>query len=148
MPKELQALSLGLQEGLQPQRIRFADAAPLLVTSTASENDARSRLPAEHQAEDIIRRFRPNIHVDVKEIAPPYDEDDWVELLLQSQEIGSPEVRIRCIFRCVRCLSLNASPDTGKMSPRGGQLYGLLARDRRVNANFPRESYPKGHRIR
>ncbi len=35
---------------------------------------------------------------------------------------------------------LERKSDTGKMSPRESQLYGLLARDRRVNPNFPRKS--------
>ncbi|KIW96995.1 uncharacterized protein Z519_02386 [Cladophialophora bantiana CBS 173.52] len=137
IPSQRSALSLALQEGLQPQRIRFADAAPLLITSTASEQDARSRLPPEYQYEDVILRFRPNIHVDVKGQLPPYDEDNWSSLLVRSQSDEAQEVTIKCIFRTVRCLSLNADPDTGEMIHRDRQLYGLLASDRRVNDKFP-----------
>ncbi|KAH8888025.1 hypothetical protein GQ53DRAFT_795930 [Thozetella sp. PMI_491] len=137
VPRQLNALSLALQQGMQPQRIRFADAAPLLVTSTASEQEARSRLPEAHRGEDVIRRLRPNIHIDVKTLAPAFDEDDWATLLVQPQDGTSPQVTIKCIFRCVRCLSLNADPETGLMIPRDRQLYGLLAKDRRVNEKFP-----------
>ncbi|OCT50812.1 hypothetical protein CLCR_07275 [Cladophialophora carrionii] len=138
IPSQRSALSLALQEGLQPQRIRFADAAPLLITSTASEEDARSRLPPAHQDEDVIIRFRPNIHIDVKTQLPPYDEDNWSSLLVRSHSDEAQEVTIKCIFRTVRCLSLNVDPDTGEMIQRERQLYGLLASDRRVNDKFPR----------
>jgi uncharacterized protein YcbX len=139
IPSQRSALSLALQEGLQPQRIRFADAAPLLITSTASEQDARSRLPPAYQNEDVIIRFRPNIHIDVKNQLPPYDEDNWSSLLVRSHSDETQEVTIKCIFRTVRCLSLNADPDTGEMIQRDRQLYGLLASDRRVNDKFPRK---------
>lgn len=135
--KRTDALTLALEEGLRPQRIRFADAAPLLVTSTASEKNARSRLPAEHRNEDVIQRLRPNIHIDVHNTLPAYDEDNWTTLMVSTGADGSHAVTIKCIFNCVRCLSLNADPDTGKMIPRQRQLYGLLAIDRRINARFP-----------
>lgn len=134
--KRTEALTLALEEGLRPQRIRFADAAPLLVTSTASEHDARMRLPLEHRNEDVIQRLRPNIHIDVQSSLPAYDEDNWSTLMVSAHE-GTYPVTIKCIFNCVRCLSLNADPDTGEMIPRQRQLYGLLASDRRVNPRFP-----------
>ncbi|ETN44284.1 uncharacterized protein HMPREF1541_10464 [Cyphellophora europaea CBS 101466] len=134
--KGTDALTLALEEGLRPQRIRFADAAPLLVTSTASEHNARMRLPPAHRNEDIIQRLRPNIHIDVQDLLPAYDEDRWATLMV-SADGGAHPVTIKCIFNCVRCLSLNADPDTGNMIPRQRQLYGLLASDRRVNPRFP-----------
>jgi uncharacterized protein len=134
--KRTDALTLALEEGLRPQRIRFADAAPLLVTSTASEHNARMRLPPEGRNEDIIQRLRPNIHIDVQGSLPAYDEDRWSTLMVAPGQ-GSHPVTIKCIFNCVRCLSLNADPDTGNMIPRERQLYGLLASDRRVNPRFP-----------
>lgn len=77
MPKHYRALSISVNDTLQPQRIRFADAAPLLITSTASEEDARRRLPLSAQGEDVIVRFRPNVHVDVGTEREAYDEDGW-----------------------------------------------------------------------
>jgi uncharacterized protein len=138
-PKQANALSLALREGLQPQRLRFADAAPLLVTSTASERDVRLRLPEEHQGEDVILRLRPNLHIDVGDSLPAYDEDKWSVLRIRTGLAGHEDVTVRCIFKCVRCLSLNADPQTGTMISRERQLYGLLATDRRVNRLFPRE---------
>jgi uncharacterized protein YcbX len=140
-PNQRDALSLAIREGLQPQRIRFADAAPLLITSTASEEDVRLRLPPAYQDEDVILRLRPNIHIDVKDQLPAYDEDNWSSLLVKSRSDENQEVTIKCIFRTVRCLSLNADPETGDMIHRDRQLYGLLAKDRRVNDKFPRKCF-------
>ncbi|RMZ85454.1 hypothetical protein DV737_g832, partial [Chaetothyriales sp. CBS 132003] len=136
--KQVNARSLALKEGLQPQRIRFADAAPLLVTSTASEEETQSRLPPDFRQEDIILRLRPNIHINVDSL-PAFDEDNWSTLVINTGPNGSEEVTVKCIFKCVRCLSLNASPETGQMIRRERQLYGLLAKDRRVNEKFPQK---------
>lgn len=134
---QLNPLSLALKEGLQLQRVRFADAAPLLVTSTASEEELRSRLPAQHRGEDIILRLRPNIHIDVGSVLPPWDEDTWSTVIAHTGKDGTEKIVIKCIFNCPRCLSLNADPDTGQYICRERQLYGYLAPDRRVNSVFP-----------
>ncbi|GIZ47490.1 Mitochondrial amidoxime reducing component 2 [Cercospora beticola] len=138
MPKhKYRALSIAVNDKLQPQRVRFADAAPLLITSSASEEDARQRLPPSARGEDLIVRFRPNIHVDVGNEVPPYDEDRWDLLTIRSKIDRAQEVSVRCLFRTVRCLSLNADLTKGSMITTNRQLYGLLAKDRRVNELFP-----------
>lgn len=138
---QMNALSLRLhQSSSQPQRLRFADAAPLLVTSTASETDARLRLPHENQFEDVILRFRPNIHIEVDDNIRAYDEDLWKMLLIRGNPSKTQTVMVKCIFKCVRCLSLNVDFDTGGVVTTKRQMYGLLAKDRRVNRNFPRKS--------
>jgi len=134
------SLSIFAKEQMHPQRIRFADAAPLLVTSTASEDDARSRLPRIHRNEDVILRLRPNIHIDVQGEVPAYDEDYWKTLRIHSGPQGSEEIIVKCIFKCVRCLSLNVDMEKGSMIATNRQLYGLLASDRRVNEAAPRKS--------
>lgn len=136
-PKSTSALSISVNDQLRPQRLRFADAAPLLITSTASEEDARRRLPPASRAEDVILRFRPNIHVDVDRSVPPYDEDSWGVLAITSSAAPEQQVSVRCLFRAVRCLSLNADLSKGGMIATERQLYGLLAKDRRVNELFP-----------
>jgi uncharacterized protein YcbX len=139
MPKhKYRALSIAVNDKLQPQRIRFADAAPLLITSSASEEEARRRLPPSARAEDVIVRFRPNIHVDVGIEQQAFDEDSWDILTIRSKADRAQEVTVRCLFRTVRCLSLNADLAQGTMINTNRQLYGLLARDRRVNELFPR----------
>lgn len=141
MPKhKYRALSIAVNDKLQPQRVRFADAAPLLVTSSASEEDARQRLPPSARGEDVIVRLRPNIHIDVGDEVPPYDEDRWDLLTVRSKADRAQEVSIRCLFRTTRCLSLNADLAKGTYISTNRQLYGLLAKDRRVNELFPRKS--------
>jgi uncharacterized protein YcbX len=139
MPKHYSALSVSVNDKFQPQRLRFADAAPLLLTTTASEEDARRRLPPAARAEDVIIRFRPNVHVDTGEEQEPYGEDGWSMLAIRSQSDREQEVSVRCLFRTVRCLSLNADLTKGGMIATNRQLYGLLAKDRRVNEKFPSE---------
>lgn len=146
LPKHYRALSIAVNDTLQPQRIRFADAAPLLITSTASEEDARRRLPLAAQGEDVIVRFRPNVHVDVGNEVPPYDEDGWGMLAIRSQIDREQEVSVRCLFRTVRCLSLNVDLAKGGMIATNRQLYGLLAKDRRTNDKFPRRNF-LDHRV-
>ena len=139
LPKHYHALSIAVNDKLQPQRIRFADAAPLLITSTASEEDARRRLPPAAQGEDVIVRFRPNVHVDVGSDVEPYDEDGWGMLTIRSRVDRAQEVSVRCLARTVRCLSLNVDLAKGGMIATNRQLYGLLAKDRRTNDKFPRK---------
>jgi hypothetical protein len=68
--------------------------------------------------------------------APPYDEDDWSLIVIRAE---SGSVFVKCLFKTVRCLSLNVDIEKGAMAERERQLYGLLARDRRVNDAFPRK---------
>ena len=137
VPKLYESLTISANDKLQPQRIRFADAAPLLITSTASEEDARRRLPLAARGEDVIVRFRPNLHVDVGLEQKPYEEDSWNMLAVRSKTDPAQEVSIRCLFRTTRCLSLNADLSKGGMTATPQQLYGLLMKDRRVNDKFP-----------
>ena len=60
-------------------------------------------------------------------------------LTIRSQVDRAQEVSVRCLFRTVRCLSLNVDLEKGGMIATNRQLYGLLARDRRTNDKFPRE---------
>lgn len=141
IPKNYQAVSISVNDKLQPQRVRFADAAPLLITSTASEEDARRRLPPAARGEDLIVRFRPNIHVDVEKEQAPYDEDTWNMLSIRPKLDPEQEIMVRCLFRTVRCLSLNVDLSKGAMITTPNQLFGLLMKDRRVNPQFPRKSH-------
>ncbi|KAJ2969366.1 hypothetical protein NQ176_g8701 [Zarea fungicola] len=137
IPRHLMSLSIRPHETRQPQRIRFADAAPLLITSCKSEQEARSRLPSANQGEDVIILFRPNVHIDVDPDSQPFEEDNWKELLVYSQDASVEKAVIRCIFKTPRCVSLNVDLKTGRRAPRDQQMYGLLAPDRRVNNAFP-----------
>lgn len=127
---------------LHPQQIRFNDGSPLLLTTTSSEEDARSRLPDQCSDEDILVRFRTNIHIDVSLEADfkPYDEDNWKKISIKCQSDDHStdrDVELDVVFRTPRCQSLNVDFDTGGLVAGERQLYKLLARDRRVNPAFP-----------
>ncbi|KAH7196363.1 uncharacterized protein B0J16DRAFT_313 [Fusarium flagelliforme] len=119
------------------QRVRFADAAPFLITSSSSESEARSRLPLSCQSEDVILRFRPNIHIAVSHDTPAFDEDHWRQLVVTSSYDKSSKAFICCMCHTTRCLSLNADLATGRGVCREQQLFGLLARDRRISSTSP-----------
>lgn len=120
------------------QQIRFNDAAPLLITTTTSEEETRTRLPQEYRDEDVLIRFRTNIHVDVSGVADfsAYEEDSWKKLIIIS-ESSSARVDVDVVFRTPRCQSLNVDFETGGLLPTDRQLYKLLTKDRRVNPSFP-----------
>lgn len=85
------------------QQIRFNDAAPLLLTTTASKEDARSRVPAELVSDDVLLRFRTNIHVDVSDTnSDAYDEDNWRKIAINSKA-SSAKVDLDIVFRTPRC---------------------------------------------
>ena len=138
IPKQLTSLTVNTGENAQPQRIRFADAAPFLVTSTASEKEMIARLPPKYRDEDVMLQLRPNIHIDVGPQSAAFEEDDWRELVVDGSD-GGYKATLRCVFMTPRCLSLNVDIKTGTTCPREKQLYGLLAKDRRVNKVFPRK---------
>lgn len=133
------------REELHPQKqIHFADACPILITTSASEEDARSRFPESGRGEDVIRRFRTNIHLgpddsfsdEDQDLTNPYIEDTWKRLTIFPGD-SQQEVSVDCVFRTVRCMSLNVDFNTGGIIEPERQLYKLLTKDRRVNSTFP-----------
>jgi uncharacterized protein len=144
VPNNLSSVTIRTGDRLEPQRIRFADAAPFLVTSSASEENVRLRLPQDGRSEDVLIRFRSNIHIDVG-ATRAFDEDDWREVTILSEDGSTKKAIIRCIFKTPRCLSLNVDLKTGTTAPRDRQLYGLIAKDRRVNSAFSRMPFLQLH---
>ena len=122
------------------KNVRMHDGEPLLITTTSSEEDARARLPEECRSEDVLSRFRTNIHVDTSnevEFAP-YAEDGWEKLVVYTHAEGLEEqVELDVVFRTPRCQSLNVDFLTGGLMKTDEQLYKLLVKDRRVNPKFP-----------
>jgi uncharacterized protein YcbX len=92
----------------------FADAYPVLLTSTASLDDLNGRL----EAPVLMNRFRPNV---VVRGASPFAEDTWKQL-----RIGAVETI--CAATCVRCVIISVNQDTGK---RGMEPLRTLATFRR-----------------
>ncbi|KAJ9608808.1 hypothetical protein H2200_006579 [Cladophialophora chaetospira] len=147
----------GEEEELHEQKIQFADAAPLLITTVSSERDASSRVPRETVMdgdEDVIIRFRSNIHIDntaseaehaqVMEtgefsLFPPYAEEQWktLEIFPTNTAESDAPLHLDLVFNTVRCQSLNVDFRTGGLVPPERQLYKLLAKDRHINPAFP-----------
>ena len=129
IPRLPQLFSFVRGEAFHPQRIRFMDGAPILVTTTASEEDAVERLPKDARDEDVVTRFRSNIHVNTKGLAGAYDEDEWTEVVIE----GDEQVKLNLVFSTPRCRSLNVDFETGGVVASERQSCKLLLRDRKVN---------------
>jgi uncharacterized protein YcbX len=86
---------------------KFADAFPLLVTSTASLGGLNSRLQRQGAAAVAMSRFRPNIVLD----GLPAFEEDYCKLL----RVGP--LAIRPVKPCTRCSVPGVDPATGEHSP-------------------------------
>jgi uncharacterized protein YcbX len=85
---------------------KFADAFPLLVTSTASLAEVNGRLRKQGHEPVTMVRFRPNIVLD----GLPAFEEDYVKAL----RIGP--LTIRPVKPCARCSVPGVDPDTGEHS--------------------------------
>jgi uncharacterized protein YcbX len=120
-----------------PQKIRFMDVAPMLLSTSASLDDVSRRLPphskfiANGGGGFDITKFRSNIHVSVPEGTPAYDEEFWAEIA-----VGDEALRFECTFNTARCLSINVDYDTGKQAPPEEQVYKTMVKDRRINPVF------------
>lgn len=125
------------KDELHTQRVKFHDAAPILLTTDASEEDARSRLPAYCRDEDVITRFRPNIHIAMPKNSDfrPYEEDNWKKASISSAQ-SRAELELDISFRTPRCTSLNVDFKTrGTVAPER-QLFKFLTKYRRVSSLF------------
>ncbi|SDU67237.1 MOSC domain-containing protein [Jiangella alkaliphila] len=112
--------------GLPADRVSFADAYPLLLTTTGSLDRLNDWIVEEAllrgeepPAEPLpMRRFRPSVVVDS---ADPFAEDTWCKL-----RIG--DVAFRAVKLCDRCVLTTVHPDTQQ---RGKEPLRTLARHRR-----------------
>lgn len=96
--------------------VSFADGYPLLVVNTASLHDLNRKL------EQSVRmdRFRPNIIIDG---ANPFEEDNWREILINSQ-------RVKLVKKSARCVMVDNDPITAVKS---GQVLKTLSNYRKEN---------------
>jgi hypothetical protein len=109
--------------------VSFADAFPLLLTTTASLDDLNSRLARPLPMD----RFRPNVVVDG---VPPWSEDTWRHLT-----VGRLGVRI--VKGCDRCVVTTTDQRTGE---RGVEPLRALAkfREREHKVYFGMNGIPDG----
>ncbi len=121
------------QKPKHPQKISYADMAPILITTTSSLQDVSSRLPCEEgggrPGKMDITKFRPNIHIQTPESTEPYEEEFW-----NSVRIGGNHIDMKCTYNTARCISLNVDYRTGTYHKEPEkQVYKLLLKDRRIN---------------
>jgi uncharacterized protein YcbX len=120
---------------VHPQKIRFMDVAPILLSTSASLDDVSRRLPPRSKfianGGFDVTKFRSNIHVSVPKGIPAYDEEFWAEIA-----VGNQGLRFDCTFNTARCLSINVDYDTGKQAPPDEQIYKMMMKDRRINPLF------------
>jgi uncharacterized protein YcbX len=85
---------------------KFADAFPLLVTTTASLAEVNERLRRQGERAVTMARFRPNIVLD----GSPAFEEDYFKVL------RSGPLAIRPVKPCARCSVPGVDPATGEHS--------------------------------
>lgn len=99
-------------------QVGFADAAPFLLTTTASLEDLSHRV-----GEDVpMDRFRPNIVL--RGVDAPWAEDDWTRI-----RIG--ELDFDIVAPCTRCTIVATDQRTGE---RGVEPTRTLASFRRIES--------------
>ncbi|HEX2774507.1 MAG TPA: MOSC domain-containing protein, partial [Micromonosporaceae bacterium] len=97
-------------------RVSFADAYPLLLTSTASLDALNGWLTDAGEAAVPMTRFRPNLVVDA---VAAWAEDCWVGGRLR---IGS--VTFRAAQTCDRCVVTTVDQETGEKWRQPLQVLG------------------------
>jgi len=110
--------------------VSFADAAPLLLVSTASLADLNARL-----AQPVtMRRFRPNVVVTA---GAAFAEDAWGAVAIGAVELAAG-------WACSRCILTTIDPESGEKDPHGEPLETLKAY-RRIGARvmFGRNLIPR-----
>jgi uncharacterized protein len=104
----------------------FADAFPLLVTSTASLDELNARLVAAGAAPVTMQRFRPNL---VLNGLQAFDEDHLDQITLQTAE---GPVLLRLVKPCSRCSIPDVDPLTAQTSPAVGDMLRSFRSDARL----------------
>jgi uncharacterized protein YcbX len=107
--------------GHEGDTLSFADAGPLLVTTTASLDRLNAWIAQRHPEQDALpmERFRPNLVVDGDH--EPFAEDGWTSLRVGDVELRFAEQCDRCVLTTIDLETLR----TGKEPIR------TLARHRR-----------------
>ncbi len=108
----------------------FADAFPLLITSTASLAELNRRLAARGAPAVELRRFRPNLVLDGIEA---FDEDHLDELRVATDE---GEVVLKLVKPCVRCTIPSVDPSTGVQGHEPGDTLAGFRADARMNGGI------------
>jgi len=127
---EQRRLSSRLWTGEFEAENAFADAFPLLVSSTASLAELNTRLAARGVAPVGIERFRPNLVLDGIEA---FDEDHIDEIVIAADE---GPVRLKLVKPCVRCTIPNVDPASGEAGHEPGDTLAGFRADARMNGGI------------
>ncbi|PZF87146.1 MOSC domain-containing protein [Micromonospora deserti] len=114
-------IAAGEREHDTGDQVSFADAYPLLLTSTASLAALNGWLTDAGEEPVPMNRFRPNLVVDG---APAWAEDAWA-----GRPVRVGGVRLRAAGSCDRCVVTTTDQETGV---RGKEPLRTLARHRNV----------------
>ena len=105
----------------------FADAYPLLVTSTAGLDELNRRLAAAGHAAVTMQRFRPNLVLDGLD---PNGEDHLDEIVFAAPE---GPVRLKLVKPCDRCTVPDVDPATGTPGHAVGDALSAYRADARLD---------------
>ncbi|MBK7059990.1 MAG: MOSC N-terminal beta barrel domain-containing protein [Rubrivivax sp.] len=108
----------------------FADAFPLMLTSTASLADLNQRLVAQGLTPVTMDRFRANLVLDGIQA---YDEDHLDEITIDAE--GGP-VRLKLVKPCTRCTIPSVDPQTGVQGQQPGDTLAGYRADARVGGGI------------
>ena len=108
----------------------FADAFPLLVTSTASLDELNQRLRAQGQTEVTLARMRPNLVLDGLEA---HGEDHLDEIVFDTDE---GPVRLKLVKPCTRCSIPDIDPQSGEPGHAVGDVLAAYRADPRMDGKL------------
>jgi uncharacterized protein len=108
----------------------FADAYPLLITSTASLRELNQRLRAQGQAEVTLARMRPNLVLDGLEA---HGEDHVDEIVFDTEQ---GPVRLKLVKPCARCPIPDVDPLTGEAGHAVGDALASYRADPRMGGQL------------
>ena len=108
----------------------FADAYPLLVTSTASLDELNRRLRTHGQTEVTLARMRPNLVLDGLEA---HGEDHLDEIVFDTDE---GRVRLKLVKPCTRCSIPDIDPQNGEPGHAVGDVLAGYRADPRMDGQI------------
>ncbi len=108
----------------------FADAFPLLVTSTASLDELNQRLRSRGQTEVTLARMRPNLVLDGLEA---HGEDHLDEIVFDTDE---GRVRLKLVKPCTRCSIPDVDPQNGEPGHAVGDVLAGYRADPRMDGQI------------
>ena len=107
---------------------QFADAFPLLLTSTAALDALNAQLAAAGHASVGMERFRPNVVLG----GVPANEEDWLDLLCLEGGDGDAAIQLQLAKPCVRCPIPDIDPATAHSSFAVGDALRRYRQDARM----------------